>query len=336
MWEGGRSSFSIFAEILPPFDGDIHQFAQKCEALFRKGVVEGITLPSSPMARMRPEPTVLASYLHAKFEQKQDMEGKLLIPTITARDHTALSLRSNLLSLRFAGIHSCLLLQGDVPHHGVKEGEKELRPSFAQTSAEMVEDAHTILNSGTAEGGEKVIAAAVNFFDDSGDEEYEKTLCKVKAGATHLFSQPLPLMEDASVMEEAVQKQRVFVSRLKKELGEDMPKWIQGVALYNDPKGRRILSSILSPFFAPLRLGWDHPSHSAFAASISDIAERVIQTFELGCDEGGKKREEGRIEEDESVMCDGVLLYDFTDGHTAVETDVLSGALKKVKTSRMR
>ncbi len=170
---GTKGIKRVFAEFDPPKAGQsLHEYLNSAVMLHDAGADE-ITLADCPGAALRCDPFVTAALLRNK--------GIDVLPHMTCRDRSLLSMQATALSLRNIGVERMLVVTGDsVKQNGEYKGVFHLN---SVTATEKLKD---MIN----------IYCAVNISAPNFDAELQKAKRKISAGAVGLFTQPV-LSENA-------------------------------------------------------------------------------------------------------------------------------------------
>ncbi|MGC8893415.1 MAG: homocysteine S-methyltransferase family protein [candidate division WOR-3 bacterium] len=101
---------ALVVELLPPRDGDPSTFLKKAETL-REFEPLAISIPDSPMGRVRASPSLMGTLLRERL-------GLESLVHFALRDRSLTRVQSDLLGLSAAGLHTVFVVAGDPPTLG--------------------------------------------------------------------------------------------------------------------------------------------------------------------------------------------------------------------------
>jgi methionine synthase I (cobalamin-dependent)/5,10-methylenetetrahydrofolate reductase len=179
--------FQISVEIDPPKGIALDRVYEQVERIMASGKADAIDINSGAMARVGMDALVVAGALEAR--------GFETIPHLTTRDQNIIGLQAALLGAwTVGGVRNVLAITGDPPSVG---DYPETSGVYEVDSVGLVKVLHR-LNQGTDWSGKTLggatnftIGVAVNPVADDLDNEIERFLAKIDAGAHFAMTQPL-------------------------------------------------------------------------------------------------------------------------------------------------
>jgi methionine synthase I (cobalamin-dependent)/5,10-methylenetetrahydrofolate reductase len=188
LWKGIQvGKFQISVEIDPPKGIALERVYEQVDKIMASGKVDAIDINSGAMARVGMDALVVAGALEAR--------GVETIPHLTTRDQNIIGLQAALLGAwTVGGVRNVLAITGDPPSVG---DYPETSGVYEVDSVGLVKVLHR-LNQGTDWSGKTLggatnftVGVAVNPVADDLDNEIERFLAKIEAGAHFAMTQPL-------------------------------------------------------------------------------------------------------------------------------------------------
>ena len=188
LWQNIQAGkFQISVEIDPPKGIALDRVYEQVEKIMASRKVDAIDINSGAMARVGMDALVVAGALEAR--------GVETIPHLTTRDQNIIGLQAGLLGAwTVGGVRNVLAITGDPPSVG---DYPETSGVYEVDSVGLVKVLHR-LNQGTDWSGKTLggatnftIGVAVNPVADDLDNEIERFLAKIEAGAHFAMTQPL-------------------------------------------------------------------------------------------------------------------------------------------------
>ena len=181
------NQFSVCVEIDPPKGLSLDRIFEQVDKVMASKKVDAIDINSGAMARVGMDALIVASALEAR--------GVETVPHLTTRDQNIIGLQAALLGAwTVGGVRNILAITGDPPSVG----------DYPETSGVYEVDSVGLvkvlkrLNQGTDWAGKTLggatnfaIGVAVNPVADDLDNEIERFLAKIEAGAHYAMTQPL-------------------------------------------------------------------------------------------------------------------------------------------------
>ncbi|HOV70486.1 MAG TPA: methylenetetrahydrofolate reductase, partial [Clostridia bacterium] len=164
-------------EVEPPRDSDASRVLAASFDLKRAGV-DAVTVPDSPLARMRMDSLALAACIIQEI-------GMPAIPHITCRDKNINAIQSGVLAAHYLGIRNVLAVTGDSISNAAM-----VKPVFNVSSFGLVQLLNS-LNEKYFKGDEISLYGAVNVNAANFEKELDRASIKVNHGAEALFTQPI-------------------------------------------------------------------------------------------------------------------------------------------------
>jgi methionine synthase I (cobalamin-dependent)/5,10-methylenetetrahydrofolate reductase len=188
LWKGIQAGkFQISVEIDPPKGIALERVFEQVDKIMASGKVDAIDINSGAMARVGMDALVVAGALEAR--------GVETIPHLTTRDQNIIGLQAALLGAwTVGGVRNVLAITGDPPSVG---DYPETSGVYEVDSVGLVKVLHR-LNQGTDWSGKTLggatnftVGVAVNPVADDLDNEIQRFLAKIEAGAHFAMTQPL-------------------------------------------------------------------------------------------------------------------------------------------------
>jgi len=227
-----NKKFVIAVELAPPFDISTEKIMRGASLLKDNGV-DLITVPDSPMAKVRVDSTMIA----AKIKREIGID---VMPHICCRDKNINAIRSGTLAAHIEGIRNVLAITGDPVSDLDKMGIKNV---FNLNSFKLIE-LFSEMNNEVFSSENINIGAALNLNVLNIEIEISRMAKKIQRGATFFLTQPI--YEDKAI--EALK-------RIKKEynvkiLGGILPvvSYKNAAFLNNELSGVNIPNSFINRF----------------------------------------------------------------------------------------
>ena len=227
-----NKKFVIAVELAPPFDISTEKIMRGASLLKDNGV-DLITVPDSPMAKVRVDSTMIA----AKIKREIGID---VMPHICCRDKNINAIRSGTLAAHIEGIRNVLAITGDPVSDLDKMGIKNV---FNLNSFKLIE-LFSEMNNEVFSSENINIGAALNLNVLNIEIEISRMAKKIQRGATFFLTQPI--YEDKAI--EALK-------RIKKEynvkiLGGILPvvSYKNAAFLNNELSGVNIPNSFIDRF----------------------------------------------------------------------------------------
>jgi len=181
------NQFTVCVEIDPPKGLSLDRIFEQVDKVMASKKVDAIDINSGAMARVGMDALIVASALEAR--------GVETVPHLTTRDQNIIGLQAALLGAwTVGGVRNILAITGDPPSVG---DYPETSGVYEVDSVGLVKVLNR-LNQGTDWAGKTLggatnfaIGVAVNPVADDLDNEIERFLAKIEAGAHYAMTQPL-------------------------------------------------------------------------------------------------------------------------------------------------
>lgn len=174
-----NNEFVIAMELSAPMDCNIDKLmnaARKC----KENNIDLITVPDSPMSKVRADSAIIASKLKNEF----DID---VMPHICCRDKNTNAIRSTLLGANIQEIRNVLAITGDP----ISDASKvEAKSVFNLNSFKLIELINN-MNGEIFKGNEFAIGGALNLNVKNKNVEYNRMLKKMEKGAKFFLTQPI-------------------------------------------------------------------------------------------------------------------------------------------------
>lgn len=174
-----NNEFVIAMELSAPMDCNIDKLmnaAKKC----KENNIDLITIPDSPMSKVRADSAIIASKLKRDF----DID---VMPHICCRDKNTNAIRSTLLGANIQDIRNVLAITGDP----ISDASKvEAKSVFNLNSFKLIELINN-MNEEVFKNNEFAIGGALNLNVKNSNIEYNRMLKKMEKGAKFFLTQPI-------------------------------------------------------------------------------------------------------------------------------------------------
>ncbi|WP_090091312.1 bifunctional homocysteine S-methyltransferase/methylenetetrahydrofolate reductase [Clostridium uliginosum] len=174
-----NDEFVIAIELSAPMDTDISKLIEGAKICKNNGI-DLVTIPDSPMSRVRAESTIIASKIKREI-------GIDVMPHICCRDKNTNAIRSTLLGAHIEDIRNILAITGDP----VSDANKvETKSVFNLNSFKLIE-LMSDTNKEVFNGDDIYIGGALNLNVLNKEVEYNRMLKKIEKGANFFLTQPI-------------------------------------------------------------------------------------------------------------------------------------------------
>ncbi len=229
--ESLSSGNALVVELLPPRDGDPSSFLRKAEAL-RQFEPLAISVPDSPMGRVRASPGLMATML-------RDQLGMESVIHFALRDRSLTRVQSDLLGLSASGLHAIFVIAGDPP----TLGDYPQATAIYDLSTEDTLSLMDRLSQGLDLAG-RSIGRGAYFFPGSAlslsdPKAADKAMRRWELGSRFFITQPLYSAEDIETWRDILEEYPVIVSLMP------MRNRSQAIYLASEVPGINVPSKIL-------------------------------------------------------------------------------------------
>lgn len=170
----------IAVELDPPFADRDDDLMQKARLLAEDKHIDIITIPDSPLGRVRLEPIMTAARISRQL-------GIETLPHLTCRDRNSIALKSQLMTGNLEGLRNILLVTGD-PVPGTTE--REASGVFSLNSLQLMELVSEMNQELLAEK-QYYIGGALNVNAQNLSAEIKRMWQKIESGAQFFMTQPV-------------------------------------------------------------------------------------------------------------------------------------------------
>ncbi|WP_244832902.1 bifunctional homocysteine S-methyltransferase/methylenetetrahydrofolate reductase [Clostridium sp. BJN0001] len=175
-----NNEFPIAIELGSPLNPDVEKLMGNAKKLKQSNLVDLITIPDSPMAKMRANSCIIAS----KIQREIDID---VMPHICCRDKNINAIRSELLGGYIENIRNVLSITGDP----ISDASRvEVKKVFNLNSFKLIELINSMNNEMFKEDAIKV-GGALNLNVKNKEAEYERMLKKIDKGCNFFLTQPI-------------------------------------------------------------------------------------------------------------------------------------------------
>lgn len=206
-----NNEFVVAVELSAPMDTDISKLMEGAK-LCKKSGVDIVTIPDSPMSRVRADSTIIASKIKREI-------GIDVMPHICCRDKNNNAIRSTLLGAHIDDIRNILAITGD-PVSDISK--VEIKNVFNLNSFKLIK-LISDMNQEVFYQDNVSIGAALNLNVINKEAEYERMLKKIENGSNLFLTQPI--FDD-----EAIE----FLIKIKKETNVKILGGILPIVTYNN------------------------------------------------------------------------------------------------------
>lgn len=195
-----NSEFVIAIEISPPLDTDISKVMEGAK-LCKENNVDLVTVPDSPMSRVRADSALIAS----KIQREIGIDS---MPHICCRDKNTNAIRSSLIGSHIENIRNILAITGDPISDASKVQTKSVFNLNSFRLIELISD----MNTEIFKEDNILIGGALNLNVLNKEVEFERMMKKIEKGANFFLTQPI--YDDEAIEFLKVIKERVNVKIL--------------------------------------------------------------------------------------------------------------------------
>lgn len=195
-----KKTIPIMVDLTPPQDSNGTKFLESARKL-REYDVDYITIPDSPLGRVRADSVTMAAKVHYET-------GMEVIPHICCRDKNILAIKSSLLAGHISGLRNVIAITGDpVP----QEARNEARSVFNMNSIRLLKLIHE-MNNTFFEDSPYNVYCALNPNVPNKEAELRRMLQKAETGPVTFITQPVFDSEGVDFIKEAKSrtKSRIF------------------------------------------------------------------------------------------------------------------------------
>ncbi len=204
--ESLSSGRALVVELLPPRDGDPSSFLRKAEAIRRFEPLT-ISVPDSPMGRVRASPSLMATMLRERL-------GLESLVHFALRDRSLTRVQSDLLGLSASGLHTLFVVAGDPP----ALGDYPQATAIYDLSTEDTLSLMKKLSAGRDLTGREIGRGAYFFPGSAVSLSDPKARDKIKRrwelGSRFFITQPVYSAEDAEPLRDMLEEYPVIISLL--------------------------------------------------------------------------------------------------------------------------
>jgi len=193
-------NFVIAVELDPPFSPDINNFLFQAQKLANKNYLDLITIPDSPLGRVRLDPVIISSKIFRE-------SGVETMPHLTCRDNNMIALKAKIMSAHTEGLRNILLVTGD-PVPGSRENE--IKNVFALNSYGLIKLVDE-MNRDILPESPFFIGAALNLNAENRKAEIKRMYKKIESGAKFFLTQPVFSKEVASFLKKFKKKHDIKI-----------------------------------------------------------------------------------------------------------------------------
>lgn len=174
-----NNEFVIAVELAAPMDADVSQILEGAK-IYKDCGVDIVTVPDSPMSRVRADSTIIASKIKREI-------GIDAMPHICCRDKNNNAIRSTILGAYIDDIRNILAVTGD-PVSDISK--VEIKNVFNLNSFKLI-NLISEINTEIFNKDNIAIGAALNLNVINKDAEYQRMLKKIENGANYFLTQPV-------------------------------------------------------------------------------------------------------------------------------------------------
>lgn len=195
-----NNEFPIAVELGSPLNADVEKLMKNAQKLKESNNVDLLTIPDSPMAKMRADSFIIAS----KIKREVNIE---VMPHMCCRDKNVNAIRSELLGGYIENIRNVLAITGDPVSDASRAQVKKV---FNLNSFKLIELISSMNNEMFKEDTIK-IGGALNCNVRNKKAEYERLLKKIDNGCNFFFTQPIYDDDAISFLKEIKAKTQVKI-----------------------------------------------------------------------------------------------------------------------------
>ncbi len=174
-----KNEFCIAVELSPPMDIDMTKIINGAK-LCRENNIDIVTIPDSPMSRVRADSLIIASKIRREI-------GIEVMPHICCRDKNTNAIRSGIMGNYIDDIRNILCLTGDPVSDASAPNTKSV---FNLNSFRLLELVNN-MNEELFEHDNIYYGAALNLNVRNKEVEYQRMLKKIEKGAKFFLTQPI-------------------------------------------------------------------------------------------------------------------------------------------------
>lgn len=195
-----NDEFVMIVELAPPTDTDISKVIEGAK-LCKENNVDLVTIPDSPMSRVRADSAIIAS----KIQREVGIDA---MPHICCRDKNTNAIRSSLIGAHIENIRNVLAITGDPVSDASKIQTKSVFNLNSFKLIELIKDMNTEVFN---EDG-MLIGGALNLNVRNKEAEFNRMMKKIEKGANFFLTQPI--YDDDAIEFLKVIKERVDIKIL--------------------------------------------------------------------------------------------------------------------------
>lgn len=195
-----NDEFVMIVELAPPTDTDISKVIEGAK-LCKENNVDLVTIPDSPMSRVRADSAIIASKIQREV-------GIDVMPHICCRDKNTNAIRSSLIGAHIENIRNVLAITGDPVSDASKIQTKSVFNLNSFKLIELIKDMNTEVFN---EDG-MLIGGALNLNVRNKEAEFNRMMKKIEKGANFFLTQPI--YDDDAIEFLKVIKERVDIKIL--------------------------------------------------------------------------------------------------------------------------
>ncbi len=195
-----NDEFVTIVELSPPTDTDISKVIEGAK-LCKENNVDLVTIPDSPMSRVRADSAIIASKIQREI-------GIDAMPHICCRDKNTNAIRSTLIGAHIENIRNVLAITGDPVSDASKVQTKSV---FNLNSFKLIELINDMKTEVFKEDG-MLIGGALNLNVRNKEAEFNRMMKKIEKGANFFLTQPI--YDDDAIEFLKVIKERVDIKIL--------------------------------------------------------------------------------------------------------------------------
>ncbi|MFW6278824.1 MAG: bifunctional homocysteine S-methyltransferase/methylenetetrahydrofolate reductase [Bacillota bacterium] len=175
-----QGKFVTAVELDPPFSTEIGEVLDKVRILAEDGRTDIITVPDSPLGRVRLDSVMFAAKIFREF-------GLDTLPHLTCRDQNSIGLKSSIMSANIEGLRNLLLVTGDpVPNSADSKSQGVFNLNSYQLIELIAEINKQMLGENTF-----YLGSGLNLNTEQISHEIDRMEKKIAAGARFFMTQPV-------------------------------------------------------------------------------------------------------------------------------------------------
>lgn len=195
-----NDEFVTIVELSPPTDTDISKVIEGAK-LCKENNVDLVTIPDSPMSRVRADSAIIAS----KIQREVGIDA---MPHICCRDKNTNAIRSSLIGAHIENIRNVLAITGDPVSDASKIQTKSVFNLNSFKLIELIKD----MNTEVFKEDGMLIGGALNLNVRNKEAEFNRMMKKIEKGANFFLTQPI--YDDDAIEFLKVIKERVDIKIL--------------------------------------------------------------------------------------------------------------------------